>query len=124
MPQDTLSPRERRTSDQGPDRYFCDVWDVDLTDDHETDFTAAVESALWLDPKEGRTGTLAAKRSVVLITHQRMDHEAAEQLAEKLIDEDDPRIRDPHGPAGAIPITVDYLGVTSNAWIFFGWARK
>lgn len=120
----TTRSRARRLSGEGPASYFCDVWDVDLTDDHQTDFTAAVESAGWLDPREGRGGTLADKKAVVLVTHRRMDVAEAARLAELLIDIDDPRIRDPHGPAGAIPVTVDDENGRTNAWLFFGWAQR
>lgn len=44
------------------------------------------------------------------------DDREAHALADKLIAEDDPRIRDKRGPAGCITIRTG-----GNAYLFFGW---
>jgi hypothetical protein len=96
-------------------RDFIDHWDTDATGSLAHDFAEAVDSARWGDDPEG--GTLANKSAVILITEAVLDPDYARRLAAKLLGRNDPRIADPHGPAGAIPITADSGG---PGWILFG----
>jgi hypothetical protein len=116
---------QRVVSSDGSAATFVDRWDCDITDDYQSDFADAIASARWLDPREGRVGTLANKENVVLVTHQRMTTDDAFQLARELIVAGDRRIADPSGPAGAIPLDVSdgCARQPSPAWCFFGWAR-
>jgi hypothetical protein len=100
---------------------FVHLWDTDVVDDHRVDFVNALRTARRPDPHEDRTGTVANKSDVTLITHHRMSREAAAGLATELITARDPRIANPFGPAGAIPVLTSSANRTSDkAWIFFG----
>ncbi|WP_327007632.1 hypothetical protein OHA72_10375 [Dactylosporangium sp. NBC_01737] len=50
------------------------------------------------------SGTIADKDSYVIITDTITDLDEAEELAATLMEQDDPRIADKCGPAGAIPV--------------------
>lgn len=52
----------------------------------------------------GYTGSIAEKDGYIIIINTVMDEHAAQQLAEDLIENSDPRIDDKWGPAGAIPV--------------------
>lgn len=88
-------------------------------------FAAAREEAQYRFGHEGYTGTIAEKHSFVEITvpadfqHPKaitpMDR--ATRYADYLIENDDPRIDDKWGPAGAI-------NVGNGSWFFFGWASE
>lgn len=84
-------------------------------------FQAAVSSAQWEHGHGGYTGSIAEKRDYVMIRTEPMDHDAAYQLAEQLLDADDSRIADQWGPAGCIPVDDPQHG---KAWLFFGWASE
>lgn len=67
----------------------------------------------------GYTGTVAEKNSVVLIDTVGSEQEAF-NLADKLIEDEDPRIDDKWGPAGAIKVADD----SNQRWLVFGWASE
>jgi hypothetical protein len=96
-------------------RDFIDHWDTDTTGDLQHDFAEAVDSARWGDDENG---TLANKFRVILITEDILSRKDAGDLARELLNADDPRIANPHGPAGAIRTHSDTNG--SPAWILFG----
>lgn len=96
-------------------RDFIDYWDTYTNGNLEHDFAEAVDSARWGDDPEG--GTLANKYRVTLITDEVLSYDQACRLARELLDADDPRTANPHGPAGAIPVPCDNDG---HAWILFG----
>lgn len=78
-------------------------------------FAAAVAQAHYDYGHAGYTGSIAEKDGWVVITTTPMTHKAAHELADQLMDAEDPRIDDKWGPAGAIPIDT-------GEWLFFGWA--
>ena len=78
-------------------------------------FKNAVEEACHDYGHAGYTGTIAEKDSYIVIDCP--DGIKPEQYADQLINEDDERIEDKWGPAGAIKIKDGY-------WLFFGWASS
>ncbi|MFJ4010969.1 hypothetical protein [Streptomyces sp. NPDC090026] len=70
-------------------------------------FDTAVEQAQYEYGHGGYTGTLAEKTSYTVITETPMLEAEAEAYAAKLLSDDDPRVRDKWGPAGAIPVLTD-----------------
>lgn len=81
-------------------------------------FDTARESAAWEYGHGGYTGTLAEKHDVEVMDAVSIFTLAeAEDLARKYINDEDPRIRDKWGPAGAIRVGGDKPG-----WLFFGTA--
>jgi hypothetical protein len=96
-------------------RDFIDFWDTDTTGDLDHDFAEAVDAARWGDPENG---TLANKFWVTLITEDILSRDDARGLAQEMLNAADPRIANPHGPAGAICTTPDANGTL--AWILFG----
>ena len=87
-------------------------------------FFKAREDAAYEHGHGGYTGTLAEKNDFVEIRDVpglgSADNEHAAKLiahahADRLLQDDDPRISDKWGPAGCIQIS-------SNTWLFFGWA--
>ena len=76
-------------------------------------FCSARESAQWKSGHGGYTGTIAEKDEFILIDVP--SGENAEQFANALIADGDPRVDDKWGPAGCIS-----LG--GSEWLFFGWA--
>lgn len=68
---------------------------------------------------DGQTGTIAEKGELVMIQEEPLKHLDAEELANKLIKENDSRIDDKWGPAGCIPIIREG---PEQQWLFFGWA--
>lgn len=79
-------------------------------------FVNAVEQAAYWNGHGGYTGTIAEKDSWIEFPGV-FTYDEAEELAAKLIEDDDPRISDKWGPAGA-------LQLTDGAWWFFGWASS
>ena len=69
----------------------------------------------------GYTGTIAEKGEYVMVREAPMKHLDAEQLADDLMEADDPCIADKWGPAGCIPIKPAVPGPVSQ-WLFFGLA--
>jgi hypothetical protein len=96
-------------------RDFIDFWDTFTTGDLDHDFAEAVDAARWGD---GENGTLANRFRVALSTEDILGYDDACDLAQKLLEADDPRIANPHGPAGAIRTTPNANG--APAWILFG----
>lgn len=89
---------------------YAEGADVDKT------FQAAVDQALYDHGHSGYTGTIAEKDSYVIIEAAPMTPEAAEKLADKLIRDNDERICDKRGPAGAIAVkggtrTLEHLPI-------------
>lgn len=78
-------------------------------------FEAAVADAKHDYGHAGYTGTIAEKRTFVLVTPPAGADPRA--YANKLIDDGDRRIDDKWGPAGVIA-----LG--DGKWLFFGWASS
>ena len=60
-------------------------------------------------------GSIAKKERYTVIQTDPVSVEEATEIATRLIDDDDIRIADKHGPAGAIPIS-------DGTWLFFGYA--
>jgi len=86
-------------------------------DDIGTAFRHAVDAALYDNGHAGYTGTLAEKTGFVeIILPEGTD---ANEFADKLIKESDPRIDDKWGPAGAIKLPDQ-----KDTWLFFGWASS
>lgn len=84
-------------------------------------FNAACEEALWERGHGGYTGTIGEKMEFGVL-RKPMPREAADAVAWKMIEDDDPAISDKWGPAGAIPVAGDDGKVTG--WLFFGWASS
>lgn len=81
-------------------------------------FREAVREAQWEHGHGGYTGTIAEKGSVVLIPEVVAETwEEGDRLAYKMIHDDDDRIDDKWGPAGAIR-------VKNKGWVFFGMASS
>jgi len=76
-------------------------------------FTSAVEQAAYEHGHGGYTGTIAEKHSFIEIELPKGVDPVAE--ADRMIDQDDARISDKWGPAGAF-----VLG--NGSYLFFGWA--
>ncbi|WP_032381021.1 hypothetical protein [Rhodococcoides fascians] len=80
-------------------------------------FEAAKASALHQYGHGGYTGTLAEKDDFIVIPTPPLTSSDAADLAEELIANDDDRISDKWGPAGAI-------AVEGGQWLFFGFASS
>ncbi len=78
-------------------------------------FAAAVAEAKYESGHGGYSGTIAEKRSFVMITVP--EGTDPSDYANKLIEEADPRVDDKWGPAGCIS-----LG--EGKYLFFGWASS
>lgn len=76
-------------------------------------FDKAVASAKRSYGHDGYTGSIAEKRSFAMITPPKGEDAIA--YANKLMDDDDPRISDKWGPAGCIKLDP-------TTFLFFGWA--
>lgn len=80
-------------------------------------FTKAHEEATYEHGHGGYSGTIAEKGGYTIITNTPLLESEANALADRLIQDDDPRIRDKWGDAGAIPVikstrVVDAKGFT------------
>lgn len=90
-------------------------------------FARATEQARYERGHGGYTGTIAEKNAFTLITipasytpareQDRTDERRPAAYADHLINEDDDRVCNKWGPAGAID-----LG--GEKWLFFGWASR
>jgi hypothetical protein len=79
-------------------------------------YDEAVRQAQYDYGHSGYTGTIAECDGYVVIDSAGpMDLDQASAFGRKLIDEDDRRISDKWGPAGAIALA-------DGSWYFFGWA--
>lgn len=85
-------------------------------------FQKAVENARYESGNGGYTGTIAEKRSFVLINMPTKPTSFRDvyTYADQLIDNGDKRIDDKWGPAGCIYIGEAPLG--KSEYYFFGWA--
>lgn len=70
-------------------------------------FNDAVQEARFEHGSGGYSGTLAEKGDYVVLERSPLERSAAYALAERLMSNDDSRIRDKWGPAGAIPVAAD-----------------
>lgn len=77
------------------------------TDVHAA-FTEAVEAARHEHGHGGGSGTIAEKKQYTIIQTDPVDLDTAGDLAERLMDDNDPRVADKWGPAGAIPVKTRY----------------
>lgn len=75
----------------------------------------AIQDARYENGHGGYTGTIAEKDSLVMIS--KPEGEDLYEFANRLIDEDDPRIKNKWGPAGCIKLDGD-------KYFFFGWASS
>ncbi len=87
-------------------------------------FDEARQQAQWDYGHAGYTGTIAEKTTFLMRSERPIEVRAAHTLANKLVDEDDPRISDKWGPAGCIKLATDKRGAGTCAWLFFGWASS
>jgi hypothetical protein len=78
-------------------------------------FWEAVEQANYDHGHSGYTGTIAEKDSFVMIDLP--EGEKPWRYADKLINDEDPRIDDKWGPAGCIKLDEE-------EYFFFGWASS
>jgi hypothetical protein len=84
--------------------------------DAEAAFQLARREAQNEHRSRGYTGTIAEKDDYVILVVEEMTKQDAHLHAAELIDDDDDRVTDTWGPAGAIPIP--------DGWLFFGWASE
>ena len=76
-------------------------------DDAEVAFREAREAAQWEYGHGGYGGTLAEKGSYSLIQTVPLPEKEAFALADRLLEQDDRRVCDKWGPAGALPVVLD-----------------
>jgi len=92
--------------------------------DIETAFRLARRSAQLEYGNGGYTGTIAEKYDYVVISAKPMLVSDAEELAKELIWNDDPRVSDKWGAAGAIAIADPTTPNEISGWLFFGVASS
>lgn len=96
--------------------HKCDMTKTSLEQAHRD----AREEAYYEYGHRGYTGSLAEKGEVVEITIPGRTTpptaQEAEDYADRLIADGDPRVDDKWGPAGAIKCV--------GGWLFFGWASS
>ena len=85
-------------------------------------FDRAVEEAHYQWGRGGYTGTVAEKMGFILIDVP--EGEDPQKFADRLLDEDDSRIDDKWGPAGAVVLTGPDKVSSETSYIFFGWASS
>jgi len=85
-------------------------------------FWAAVDQSLYDYGHAGYTGKIAEKDEFTIVRSQPMSRQDANAVANQMIQDDDGRISDKWGPAGAIPVAGEN-GKTAG-WLFFGWASS
>lgn len=90
---------------------FTEFWEGTSA---EKAFRKAVDESKHEYGHGGYTGTIAEKGDFTIITRDVMSLPAAEALASKMFNEDDPRINDKWGPAGAIPVFTGRRRITVN----------
>ena len=78
-------------------------------------FARAVDQARHEYGHRPYTGEICEKSEYVMITREVMTLKKAEDLANRLIEDGDPRIDSKSGPAGCIQLTT-------GEYFFFGWA--
>lgn len=91
-------------------------------------FQAAVDDARWQHGSGGYTGTIAEKAlaGCVSVTDDVLDEDAARALARQLLRDDDPRVSDKWGPAGAIKLRDGRWDQANGErrWLFLGVASS
>lgn len=89
-------------------------------------FWTAVEDANYEHGRGGYTGTIAEKNEFLNINFK--ESEDPYSIANKMIDDSDPRIDDKWGPAGCIDISRTSYAAEKldglNTYLFFGWASS
>ena len=95
-------------------------------------FYKAVDMALYENGHGGYTGSIAEKNSFVMIPCP--DRKSPSSFANRLIEDDDPRISDKWGPAGCVDVTAEKrklfrkVGMPwkrgQKAFLFFGYASS
>lgn len=80
-------------------------------------FQAAVKQAQYDHGHAGYTGTIAEKSEFVLIEPRAASYDEAQERADKLMRDGDPRIDDKWGPAGCIQYG-------DKDFLFFGYASS
>jgi len=90
---------------------------LQVAPDAKTAFRVLTENARYRYGHDGYTGSVAEKDSFTMIDTVETQTEAIE-LANRLVDEEDPRVDDKWGPAGCIEIK------SKGAFLFFGWASS
>lgn len=83
-------------------------------DAQEAFANARADAAYW-HGHGGYSGTVYEKDSFVIISAKPMTQAEAHTMADQMIQDDDARISDKWGPAGAILLDT-------GEWLFFGWA--
>ncbi len=91
-------------------------------DVHEA-FGAARAQALYQHGHDGYTGTIAEKSDCLVIHDRPQQLQAALRQAAKLVREDDARIAEKSGPAGAIAV-AELPDSAGPGWLFFGIASE
>lgn len=91
----------------------CDFWTTAKGKTARDAFSNARDQAFYDHGHGGYTGTIAEKSSFDLIPVPA--GETPQAFAERLMNQDDPRISDKWGPAGCVA-----LG--DEEWLFFGYA--
>lgn len=81
----------------------------------EEAYESAVKQAHYDYGHSGYSGTIAEKSGWVIIDSTKRTYQEAVDTANQLLADDDPRISDKWGPAGAIALD-------NGNWLFFGWA--
>ena len=103
-----------------PNVGFKQVHDV------TTAFNYAQSRARYNHGNGGYTGTIAEKDTYGVISDEGIPYLKATQMVTKLIEDNDLRIDDKWGPAGAIRIKQRQSKnhKRMNGWLFFGWASE
>jgi hypothetical protein len=83
----------------------------------EEAFRAAKGRAYYEHGHAGYTGTIAEKHDFIVIIPPKEWELLPAKYARELLDNDDPRIDNKWGPAGAVKIGEE-------TWLFFGWASE
>lgn len=83
-------------------------------------FAGCVEQAQYDYGHAGYTGSIAEKASFVVLDDNPQPLETAQAIADRLFDDDDRRISDKWGPAGALRVKDDQ----NDGWLFFGFASS
>lgn len=93
-------------------------------------FRQARERAQWEHGHGGYSGTIAEKGNAVVVGQpsQPLPLDKARELAWAMMENDDPRVSDKWGPAGAIRVDTATTSTGTaegmEAWLFFGWASS
>lgn len=87
-------------------------------------FSNSVQQAQHMHGHGGYSGTIAEKSSVTEIPRAEVpDSMNPIDYARQLIDEDDSRVSDKWGPAGAIKLESNDES-NQQTWLLFGWASS